>query len=101
MYEDRIMSAFFDQVSEGIPAELPPQAVWHSEISHAPKRMDVLTRQEKEQALKNALRYFKSDWHGELAEEFWRELQTFGRIYMYRFRPSYEMRARPHFRLSV
>jgi urocanate hydratase len=81
-------------VSEGIPDTLPQPRPYDTEINHAPKRKDILTRDEKRQALKNALRYFPQDFHKELAAEFINELRSFGRIYMYRFRPVYEMKAR-------
>jgi urocanate hydratase len=82
-------------VAEGIPAEIPPSAEWDSSVSHAPVRRDVLSRDEKHLALRNALRYFPENWHAELAPEFADELKRFGRIYMYRFRPQYPMYARP------
>lgn len=81
-------------VSEGIPDELPPLIPLDPEINHAPKRKDILTSDEKKLALKNALRYFPEKFHKVLANEFAVELKNFGRIYMYRFRPVYEIRAR-------
>ncbi|MFH0842597.1 MAG: urocanate hydratase [Bacteroidota bacterium] len=81
-------------VSEGIPAELPPQKPYDQNINHAPRRKDILTPQEKKLALKNALRYFPQKFHQVLAREFADELKEYGRIYMYRFRPDYEIRAR-------
>jgi urocanate hydratase len=82
-------------VAEGIPDDLPFKNLWDGEISHAPIRKDILTKEEKELALRNALRYFEPKFHAELAPEFAEELKQFGRIYMYRFRPVYEMYARP------
>jgi urocanate hydratase len=63
-------------------------------INHAPKRKEILSADEKKLALRNALRYFEAQHHEELIQEFRQELETYGRIYMYRFRPDYEMRAR-------
>lgn len=82
-------------VAEGIPEKLPQPKPYDSSVNHAPKRKDILTPAEKKLALKNALRYFPAHLHGELAPEFARELNDYGRIYMYRFRPDYEMYARP------
>ena len=79
----------------GIPAELPEVKPYDPEINHAPKRKDILTEEEKVLALKNALRYFPERYHAVLAKEFAEELRKYGRIYMYRFRPSYEIYARP------
>lgn len=87
-------SAFKKQVAEGIPAQLPPPQPYDATVSHAPKRKDILTADEKRLALQNALRYFPAAWHKELAAEFVQELKDYGRIYMYRFRPAYEMHAR-------
>ena len=81
-------------VAEGIPAVLPQPRPYDNTVSHAPRRKDILSPQEKKLALRNALRYFPEDMHPELAPEFARELQDYGRIYMYRFRPHYEMKAR-------
>ncbi|MFM9841017.1 MAG: urocanate hydratase [Cyclobacteriaceae bacterium] len=86
---------FKDQILQGIPDELPPQMDYDHAVSHAPKRKDILSVEEKKLALKNALRYFHPSHHPVLAPEFYEELQKFGRIYMYRFRPEYEMKARP------
>ncbi|SIN68692.1 urocanate hydratase [Algoriphagus halophilus] len=86
---------FQEQISQGIPSVLPSKKVRCEQISHAPKRKDILTEEEKKLSLSNALRYFPKEWHFELAEEFLAELQEFGRIYMYRFMPDYEMKARP------
>ncbi|HCQ29009.1 MAG TPA: urocanate hydratase, partial [Flavobacteriales bacterium] len=86
---------FKEQILEGIPAELPQPKPYDTSVSHAPKRKDILTKEEKILAVKNALRYFPKEWHAELAKEFAQELKTYGRIYMYRFRPDYDMYARP------
>jgi urocanate hydratase len=85
---------FSQAILEGIPAELPDAKPRDLSVSHAPKRKDVLNREEKKLALKNALRYFPKKFHDILAPEFLEELQKFGRIYMYRFRPGYKMYAR-------
>ena len=87
--------SFKEQILQGIPDELPLEQEYDSSVSHAPKRKDILTKEEKKLALKNALRYFHPRHHSVLAPEFYDELQEFGRIYMYRFRPGYEMYARP------
>ncbi|MCK7588993.1 urocanate hydratase [Subsaxibacter sp. CAU 1640] len=89
------LTSFQDQIKEGIPAQLPPFKEFDPLINHAPKRKDILTREEKKLALINALRYFDQKHHEELALEFKKELETYGRIYMYRFRPDYKMYARP------
>lgn len=82
-------------VSQGIPDYLPEPKPYDKTINHAPKRKEILTKEEKKLALKNALRYFPSKFHEVLAPEFLNELHTYSRIYMYRFRPDYEMYARP------
>lgn len=87
--------SFQDQIIQGIPAVLPPKKGRNPAISHAPKRKDILTPEEKKLALMNALRYFPRKWHSELAIEFLDELKAYGRIYMYRFMPDYPMYARP------
>jgi urocanate hydratase len=79
----------------GIPAELPAPKQYNPNANHAPKRKDILTKKEKQLAIRNALRYFPENWHATLAPEFADELKKFGRIYMYRFKPDYEMYARP------
>ncbi|MEJ5089213.1 urocanate hydratase [Sphingobacterium faecium] len=89
------MLSFKDEILQGIPKRLPPKIAYDSRVSHAPKRKDILSKEEKILAIKNALRYFPMDWHVELGKEFLQELLQFGRIYMYRFRPSYAMYARP------
>lgn len=86
---------FQQQIQQGIPAELPQPKSRDNSISHAPKRKDILTADEKKLALKNALRYFDPKFHTELIPEFKKELEDYGRIYMYRFQPDYEMYARP------
>jgi urocanate hydratase len=89
------LSTFQLAIQSGIPKELPELKLFDSNINHAPKRKNILTREEKKLALKNALRYFPKLWHSVLIQEFRNELETYGRIYMYRFRPDYEMYARP------
>ena len=86
---------FQQQIRTGIPTELPPRKERAAQLSHAPKRKEILSLEEKHLAIRNALRYFPSEWHSILAPEFAAELQTYGRIYMYRFQPSYEIIARP------
>jgi urocanate hydratase len=86
---------FKEAILQGIPAILPPKASYDRNISHAPKRKDILSKEEKKLAIKNALRYFPVAWHVELGKEFLGELRQFGRIYMHRFRPSYAMYSRP------
>jgi urocanate hydratase len=86
---------FKDEILQGIPDELPPAPEYDHTISHAPRRKDILTLAEKKLAIENALRYFHPKHHGVLAAEFYNELQQYGRIYMYRFRPRYSMHARP------
>jgi urocanate hydratase len=88
-------SDFKKLVAEGIPQILPSPKPFEPEINHAPRRKDILNASEKKLALKNALRYFPEKFHQELAGEFAEELKKFGRIYMYRFRPDYEIKARP------
>ncbi len=92
--ENKELKRFRELVVQGIPTQLPPPAKYDDEISHAPKRKDILTREEKVLALKNALRYFPKQHHKELSVEFARELEQYGRIYMYRFRPEYRITAR-------
>jgi urocanate hydratase len=86
---------FQEQILEGIPDSLPQPKAYNPSINHAPKRKDILTAEEKKLALKNALRYFDKKHHETLLPEFKSELETYGRIYMYRFRPDYEIYARP------
>lgn len=90
------MDKFKEEILAGIPQDrLPEPKPYDKTINHAPKRKDILTAEEKVLALKNALRYFPAKFHAELAPEFAKELKDHGRIYMYRFRPSYDMYARP------
>ncbi len=86
---------FQEEILQGIPNKLPGKHQLKSNVNRAPKRKDILNPTEKQLAIKNALRYFKTAWHEELAKEFAEELDVYGRIYMYRFIPSYEMYARP------
>ena len=85
---------FRNEILEGIPAVIPQAKAYDKSINHAPKRKEILTLQEKRLALKNALRYFPKEQHAELAGEFAKELEEYGRIYMYRYRPSYKITAR-------
>lgn len=85
---------FRTAILEGIPEGLPEPKPYDESINHAPKRKDILSDKEKALALKNALRYFPARHHAVLAKEFAEELRTYGRIYMYRFRPDYPMYAR-------
>jgi urocanate hydratase len=87
--------SFKQHIKQGIPNELPLVKAYDSTINHAPKRKDILSEEEIKLALQNALRYFKAEHHKVLAKEFLAELKDYGRIYMYRFRPDYEMKARP------
>lgn len=90
------MDKFKEEILAGIPQDrLPEPKPYDKTINHAPKRKDILTAEEKMLALKNALRNFPAKFHAELAPEFAKELRDYGRIYMYRFRPSYDMYARP------
>ena len=86
---------FQEEILLGIPATLPEAKPYDKEINHAPKRKDILKPEEKVLALKNALRYFPEALHAQLAPEFAKELEDYGRIYMYRYRPSYKIYARP------
>ena len=88
------MTSFQAQIKAGIPEEIPPKQALDPEINHAPRRKDILNAEEKQLALKNALRYFPKAQHGELIKEFYQELKEYGRIYMYRYRPEYEIKAR-------
>lgn len=90
-----VTMTFQEQIQEGIPANLPPTKKFETSINHAPKRKEILSAEEKKLALRNALRYFDSKDHAVLVKEFAEELETYGRIYMYRLRPDYEMYARP------
>ena len=86
---------FKEQIQQGIPSILPLPKPYEANINHAPKRKEILSEDEKKLALRNALRYFEPQHHAELIQEFAEELKTYGRIYMYRFRPDYKMFARP------
>jgi len=85
---------FKKEISKGIPNVLPPKKEYDFSVNHAPNRENILSNNEKKLALKNALRYFDKKYHEELLKEFKQELEQFGRIYMYRFRPNYEIYAR-------
>ena len=85
---------FQQQILEGIPSSIPAKINYDFDINHAPKRKEILSSEEKELALRNALRYFQKDQHPELILDFAEELEEYGRIYMYRYRPSYVMKAR-------
>jgi len=85
---------FKEEILQGIPSELPAPHIYPEGINRAPKRKDILSVEEKQLAIRNALRYFPKEWHEELSVEFAQELKDFGRIYMYRFKPSYKMYAR-------
>ncbi len=86
---------FRKDIQEGIPSYLPEKQEYDKRVSHAPKRKDILTLEEKKLAMRNALRYFPKELHSQLAPEFMEELKDYGRIYMYRYRPTYKMYARP------
>lgn len=88
-------SKFAAEIRAGIPDVLPEPKPYDKDINHAPKRKDILTNAEKQLALRNALRYFPKKFHDVLAPEFAAELEEYGRIYMYRFRPDYDIYARP------
>ena len=88
-------TTFKEQIQQGIPSTLPMPKPYDSSMNHAPKRKEILTETEKRLALRNALRYFDTKHHKTLLSEFKEELETYGRIYMYRFRPEYKMYARP------
>ena len=85
---------FKEQILQGIPKLLPTKKVYPQTVNRAPKRKDILSIEEKQLAIKNALRYFPKEWHQELSIEFANELKDFGRIYMYRFKPDYKIYAR-------
>jgi urocanate hydratase len=86
---------FKEQILQGIPNKLPTKKSYPKDANRAPKRKDILSIEEKQLAIKNALRYFPKEWHKQLATEFANELKEFGRIYMYRFKPDYKIFARP------
>jgi len=87
--------SFQESILQGIPSVLPAKKQYPEHVNSAPKRKDILNASEKRLAIENALRYFPKVWHKELAQEFYNELSSFGRIYMHRFKPDYEMYARP------
>ena len=89
------LSEFQQAILNGIPKKLPSAKPLESNVNHAPKRKDILNAEEKKLAIRNALRYFDAEHHAVLAKEFAEELKTYGRIYMYRFRPDYKIYARP------
>lgn len=89
------LQEFRADIQAGIPQTLPEALAYDHNINHAPKRKDILTEEEKRLAVRNALRYFPEHLHATLAREFAEELEQYGRIYMYRYRPTYEMYARP------
>ncbi|MDA8582528.1 urocanate hydratase, partial [Schleiferiaceae bacterium] len=89
------MTPFQKEITQGLPEHLPAKRSVPGDVNRAPKRKDILSAKEKKLALENALRYFPAEWHEALATEFLEELKEFGRIYMYRFKPSYDMHARP------
>lgn len=89
------MTSFQEEIRKGIPSILPKPYQYDTSINHAPKRKNILTPEEKKLAVRNALRYFEPSQHAELAVEFAKELNDYGRIYMYRFIPTYDMYARP------
>jgi urocanate hydratase len=87
--------SFAQEIQEGIPTYVPAEKPWDSNVNHAPKRKDILSNEEKKLAIANALRYFPKEQHAELAKDFVAELNTYGRIYMHRYRPTYPIFARP------
>ena len=89
------LDIFHREILEGIPTAIPAKQLYDPAINHAPKRKEILSLEEKKLALRNALRYFPKDQHEELASDFMFELETYGRIYMLRYRPNYSMFARP------
>ena len=88
------LTLFKESIKQGIPSVLPQAKAYPADANRAPKRKDILSTDEKQLAVRNALRYFPKEWHQELAIEFAQELKDFGRIYMYRFKPSYDLKAR-------
>ena len=95
MQTNSVQIDFKAQILQGIPNELPQKKERSLSLSHAPKRKEILSMEEKKLAIRNALRYFPKTWHSELSKEFAQELNDYGRIYMYRFRPDYDIYARP------
>ena len=94
MIKRKEMKDIKEAILAGIPSIIPPKKEYDRSVSHAPKRKDILTTEEKKLAIKNALRYFPENLHSELATEFAKELKEYGRIYMYRYRPDYLIKAR-------
>lgn len=86
---------FKELILQGIPSTLPNKRPYDTSINHAPKRKEILNTEEKNLALRNALRYFREEQHATLMTEFKEELEAYGRIYMFRFKPTYEIYARP------
>ena len=95
MQTNSVQIDFKAKILQGIPKELPQKKERSLSLSHAPKRKEILSREEKKLAIRNALRYFPKTWHSELSKEFAQELKDYGRIYMYRFKPEYDIYARP------
>ena len=95
MRTSKSITTFQKQILEGIPDKFPSNKPIPKNANRAPKRKDILSTEEKKLAIRNALRYFPEEWHVELAIEFSEELRDYGRIYMYRFKPDYEMHAHP------
>ncbi|WP_298367167.1 urocanate hydratase [uncultured Lutibacter sp.] len=93
--EDLNYTSFQKDIIAGIPSELPELKPYPKNSNSAPKRKDILSKNEKELAIRNALRYFPKKWHKILSKEFADELKNFGRIYMHRFKPNYDLFARP------
>jgi urocanate hydratase len=87
--------SFAQEIQEGIPTYIPTEKSWDLHVNHAPKRKDILSKEEKKLAIANALRYFPKEQHAELAKDFAAELHTYGRIYMHRYRPTHPIFARP------
>jgi urocanate hydratase len=87
--------SFAQEIQEGIPTNIPTEKAWDLLVNHAPKRKDILSKEEKKLAIANALRYFPKEQHAELAKDFVAELNTYGRIYMHRYRPTHQIFARP------
>ena len=87
--------SFAQEIQEGIPTNIPTEKSWDSNVNHAPKRKDILSKVEKKLAIANALRYFPKEQHAELSKDFVAELNTYGRIYMHRYRPKHAIFARP------
>ena len=95
MDHQKAYTSFEKEILQGIPSELPLKKTYPRNVNRAPKRKDILTMTEKKLAIRNALRYFPVTWHQILAKEFYQELESLGRIYMYRFKPNYKIYARP------